>query len=259
MRVVCAGVLLALGNAMRPMVIVVIGAVVFVEVLQWVREASLREFSAKALLPLLRPVVVVVVYVAVGAVLSFAVRVGGLNPNGLSNQFPTWKFVVGFNYEASGKWNLHDDTYLFHIADFDEREARAREVLLERLTENPARLPSLLLRKTRLMWATPDDAGWAFGHLGYGRRISFLQDLSMAFVGGSFALFALGGWVLFKRQDTQSVPLLLTVIFLFYFGAHLLIEVQERYRDFGMIFVFILGAYGVEFLRTCLDHSKKCG
>ncbi|MCL1842493.1 MAG: hypothetical protein FWF79_01640 [Defluviitaleaceae bacterium] len=248
-----AGLVFALGNAIRPMAIVIIGAILFTEFLRFIFEYKrFNSIKSKDFKPFLRPVLMTGAYLLVGIVLSFAVRASGLNPNGLSNQFPGWKFAVGFNYQATGQWNLQDDTELFAITDFALRDARAREMFFERLSAGPREILPLFYRKARIMWTSPDASEWAFGHLGYPvPRVSFLQEMSLAFSGGAATLLAISAYLLFKRFNAQQfkdffAPLLLTVIFLFYFGAHLLIEVQERYRDFGLIFVFILAAYALD-------------
>ena len=39
---------------------------------------------------------------------DWLVRVTGLNPEGLVNNLPLWKFVLGFNLESGGAWNQAD-------------------------------------------------------------------------------------------------------------------------------------------------------
>ena len=52
-------------------------------------------------------------YFLVFALLSFGIKASGMNPEGLSNNQPMWKFVLGLCQESNGSWNRADyDAYL---------------------------------------------------------------------------------------------------------------------------------------------------
>ncbi|MCL2004250.1 MAG: glycosyltransferase family 39 protein [Oscillospiraceae bacterium] len=254
-----AGAVLALGNAIRPTAIVAVGAILCVELVQCA-DALMRKRGLEAR-RLLCAASLAAAYFGLAFILSFSVKASGLNPHGLSNRLPQWKFVTGLNYESNGHWNTQDSTDIFSLPTHGEREDRAKELLAERLSAGPGKILSLFRQKTRAMWISYDAPEWAFGHwsgspaitlpfIGNVTVTGLLQSAAMGFHCLVFCLSALSCWLLFRRRASGglTVPCLLSVVFLFYFGIHLVIEVQQRYRDFGMLFIFILAAYGLEFL-----------
>ena len=100
---VLAGLCLAVGNVMRPLGAVIVLALVcwaLVRLLRWKGPGVL-----KAGAPLLAAGVA---YFISTELFDWLVRVTGLNPEGLVNNLPLWKFVLGFNLESGGAWNQAD-------------------------------------------------------------------------------------------------------------------------------------------------------
>ncbi|MCL2546083.1 MAG: hypothetical protein FWE06_02660 [Oscillospiraceae bacterium] len=276
------GALIAFGNAIRPLGIIAVVGIVFVEMLHFFgaiinpsARASKRKLTRKqkkqqtketaiaAVKQLIFPAAMSVVYLLMVMLLSFTVRASGLNPHGLSNNFPEWKFIVGLNAEHNGVWNPDDSAFIGPPSP--ERDILAREIISERLDNSPGHFLLLFNTKIQIMWAFQDSPGPAFHHwepsphaahsfrfllLGETSVVDVMQRASFGFLCGIFVLFFLASWRLFRQKKGEDVfvPLFPIAIFLLYFGVHLLIEVQPRYRDFGMMFVFIAAAYGVEWL-----------
>ena len=154
------GLLLALGNAIRP-----IGIIVLLALLLWIAIGLLRHVQPRgSWSALAAPVLLTVSYVVVGLLLSGLVVWSGANPQGLSNNQPMWKFVLGFNEESSGAWNAEDYNSLY-LLQGDEADAAMRETVKERLSVGPVRLAKLMIRKCNLMWADNEYMSWGFGHL----------------------------------------------------------------------------------------------
>ena len=135
------------------------------------------------------------------------------------------------------------------------------ETLKERLSVPPAELYYLFMTKIKKMWCDFDSPEWAFYNypnaeveLPVVEKIPlkvFLQKISSGFNSGIFILMAAACIRFIKSPGSgetrvAAVPTLLAVVFLVYFGAHLFIEIQPRYRDFAMIPIFTLSAFGFE-------------
>lgn len=244
LRALGTGALIALGNAMRP-----IGVILMLAALLWLLIRALHWTDWRSAL---HGLYVAVSYFAVGAALSGLIAVTGINPEGLANNQPMWKFVVGLNQDSNGSWNRADyETYL-SLPTQEGHEAMT-EVVKERLSVGPIKLAGLALRKSSVMWASNEDLYWGFGHLDQeAPAISFPVTLSwnsMQLLLGSIDKgiyllafgFALVGLILRLRSPERcgrSLPLVLLLCG--YYGVHLIVEVQSRYRYFLMPCVFLL-------------------
>lgn len=243
LRALSAGALMALGNAMRPIGVIVMLASVLWLLIRAMHRADLR--SA------LHGAYVAASYFMVGAALSGLIVASGINPEGLSNNQPMWKFVVGLNQDSNGSWNRDDyETYL--SLPTDEAHQAMTQAVQKRLSVGPAKLAGLAWRKSAVMWAGNEDLYWGFGHLDpdapavAGLSWNSLQLLLGSLDKGIYLLafaLALAGLILRLREKERcghSLPLVLLLCG--YYAVHLIVEVQSRYRYFLMPCVFILAA-----------------
>lgn len=260
-RAALSGLLLALGNAMRP-----IGVIVLLACLLWCAVTLLRrapQIKGRVLSTLARPAVLAVTYALVGALLSGLIIWNGANPEGLTNNQPMWKFVLGFNEEASGLWNAQDYNDLY-LLQGDEADAAMREVVRDRLSVGPVRLAALMLRKCNIMWAHNEYMPWGFGHLDLSAPLigpltvgQGVDLLSFWDKGAYLLLFLLALCALVRRlfqRETAPSVLLPVLIFCGYFAVHLLIEVQARYRYFLMPAIAVLAGLA---LAQLLESGSK--
>ena len=245
-----AGALIALGNAMRPIGVILLLAAGIWSVVCWLRSGCVRW--------LLSGVSAAASYILLGALLSGVIVWSGINPQGLANNQPMWKFVVGLNEDSSGHWNEADyETYLApSLTQVEADEAMTQEVL-ERLSVGPVRLAGLAWRKSAAMWAGNEDLYWGFGHhdpeataaplpLSWNATQLLLGNLDK---GVYLLAFALALYALIRRLKEKApspAPLLLTLLLCGYYAVHLIVEVQVRYRYFLMPCVFLLAACALE-------------
>lgn len=252
-RAALAGVLFALGNAVRPIGVIPLLAAVLC-CLIWLA-LRLQTPSGRAVLAALaRPALMAACYLLAGALLSAAVVWSGANPNGLTNNQPMWKFVLGFNEESSGAWNQkdYDELYLLQGVEADQA---MRETVKERLSVGPVRLAKLMWDKCQLMWADNEYMFWGFGHLDQSAPLAGpltvgqgVNALCWWDKGAYLLLFALALPALVRRlldRRPPAAPLLPVLIFCGYFAVHLLIEVQSRYRYFLMPTIALLAGWGL--------------
>ena len=249
LKSIIAGALMALGNAVRPLGILIIGAVIACGIVESIRKKSLRNISAAILL--------VVIFSLSGTLLSQAVKYSGLNSQGLTNNFPLWKFVVGLNYETKGTYSFSDQQDIFKIKDVALRDETAKTLIKERLSVAPDKLFKLFNEKNKIMWARFDSLEWGFSNKtanGWelkdkvkGIEIIVLSIEKMYYI--CMMLLLLIGVVRYiccRNQDEYWI--LISLILLCFLGAHIFIEIQVRYRYFAVIIMFILMSKSSEIL-----------
>lgn len=257
-RALGAGALIALGNAVRP-----IGVILMLAAVIWllIRAAHKAEWKH-----ILHGAAVAFGYFSIGAALSALIVVNGINPQGLSNNQPMWKFVVGLNQDSSGCWNRADyETYL-SLPTREAHEAMTGAVM-ERLSVGPARLAGLAWRKSAVMWAGNEDLYWGFGHLEQdAAALTFPVTLSwnsmQLLLGGldkgiyllAFGLALMGLLIRLRKPERCGRSLPLVLLLCGYYAVHLIVEVQSRYRYFLMPCVFLLA--GIALARLLPDKRQ---
>ncbi len=246
-RAAGAGALIAFGNAMRPIGIIPLLACVIWAVLDAMGKRDWKK--------LLMGAATAASYAVVGLLLSALIVGSGVNPNGLANNQPMWKFVVGLNQDSSGCWNRADYEQFIVPSGADPAgmDSAMRREVAERLSVGPAKIVGLALRKSAVMWAGDEDLYWGFGHLEPdGTAIAGLSWTSVQLLFASvdkgiyLLAFGLALWGLVRRLRRQGTLLgadLVPVLLLCgYYAVHLMVEVQVRYRYFLMPCIFVLAA-----------------
>lgn len=246
LRGIGAGALIALGNAIRP-----IGIIPLLACVIWL---VLRAMSGRSWKTLLHGVTTGISYFLCGILLSALIVGSGINPNGLSNNQPMWKFVVGLNQESDGRWNRADyERFIVPSAtDPEGMDEAMRQEVAQRLSVGPGKLAGLALRKSVAMWAGYEDLYWGFGHLEpdgeaiLGVNWNSLQLLLAHIEKGIYLLavaLAFAGILYRLTRREQSGEYLVPVLLVCgYYAVHLIVEVQVRYRYFLMPCIFILAA-----------------
>ena len=192
------------------------------------------------------------------ALVSGLVIWSGINPQGLSNNQPMWKFVLGLNQDSNGAWNRYDyENYL--MLPSRQAEEAMKEVVQERLGVGPVDLARLAVRKSAVMWGDLEYMYWGFGHLDSQRKLGpltvdqYTHVLALGDKGVYLVLFGLAmlGLLSLLKRGTQKgeATLLLSFLLCGYYAVHLIVEVQARYRYFLLPTVAVLAGYGLETLR----------
>lgn len=254
-RAALGGVCIALGNVMRPLGVVVILALLCCALVQMLLRKGRGVLWIGA--PFLAAAVA---YFISGEVFDWLVRATGLNPEGLNNNLPLWKFVLGFNLETGGAWSKADYETYYLLPRMEAPEAM-RQVVGERLSSlGLLGFAELFWKKMQTMWGSLEYLYWGFGHLDGEAKVLGSLTLNQClnawnyFDRGMFVLaFGLGGfaqarWLAGREPSHLRVPLLLSFLVCGYCGVHLLIEVQSRYRYFLMPAVFLLAGAGAQVL-----------
>ncbi len=248
---IVAGVLIALGNIIRPEGIIVVASCLIFEFFLLSKKSV---FSS-----LVRVFSFVFVYFLIGYMASFAVIKSGVNPSGLKNNDPLWKFILGFNYESCGYYVDSDSQYQF------DRETELA-IIKERAFGDLSRTGKLMLCKVNRFWL---DSGFdfetgvfvnrSFSIFGFSVGLSSVLDGAITFNNCVylfiFVLFILGLFV--KRGCLSNESLFLLIMCVVTFFAFLLIEIQPRYAYFIQISIFILASSGIDFIFNRFSFFDK--
>ena len=182
----------------------------------------------------------------------------GLAPNGISNNLPEWKFVVGLNPLTSGSYTEMNADIL-KVSDKSKRQEMLKEDITENFQGYGKGVWSFIEEKTRRMWASDDTYSWSCSHMDLDRVLNqdypkmtirslldaiFALDKAMYLV---IMISVLGSAVLsIVKRKIPSGFLLIFFIWGAAYGVYLLIEIQTRYRYVVMPVLFILSSLFVE-------------
>jgi hypothetical protein len=255
--IVMSSSLIALGNVMRPQAIVVIMAIVgsiLFQIISNIRDKKLNIKLIKTIASFL------FIYIIITQGLSFGIKGIGLNDNGLKNTFPLYKFVLGLNPKTNGTYSQEDASKLTSIREPKIRDKKAIEIIKLRLSDHK-NLAFLILKKQIVMWAGLDSSTeWGFRFLEdtgvniLGRNVTYnlfnaiIQKIEKTIYIFIFSMSAFGILLGYKRHKNVDIFTMFTLIILINFVLYSLIEIQPRYRDFQMFFIFIIGAIGIELI-----------
>ena len=254
-RFVVFGLLLSLANILRPESIIPLTAVAISLVLL-LRKNNWKQSLVCAALML-------GIYFGMNVLIDLIFRRTGLAPEGLVNNAPYWKFVLGFNHDTSGGYDKADVPLL------EDPEA-AWEAVYERLGVPLIRLYHLFERKISKFWgnsslhwvfnAFKDDGLPLFGDAEKtADAVAALNGLNRWFHFSAY-VFTLLGVVRLIRTDRLRLPALVLINILFAtFGVYLLIEVQSRYSFFAQAVCFILAAPGLALLEERVRTHRRPG
>ncbi|ACL75755.1 integral membrane protein [Ruminiclostridium cellulolyticum H10] len=261
---VLAAVMIAIGNALRPQGILVVAAFIIWAVIELLHKNTDKKIKVETAVKILG---FVTVYVLLGKGMSMATQISGLNQNGLSNNFPLYKIVVGLNSETAGCYSYEDASKLITIKDSKLRNQRALGLIKERLTYSD-KMKKLMHGKHEKMWVKMDTTiDWGFKYLNqigitffrknivyenFKIRILKLEKVFYCFI---FVLATVGVFAEIRKHKYKKGFVPISLIIAVNFAVYCMIEIQSRYRDFQMIFIFILAAVGIKYLAMLVKNN----
>jgi hypothetical protein len=248
-----AGIVLQLGNLSRPSGVVVCVALVVAAVLTPVtgqRRGLARRLGLSAIGCLLT----LAVYATVGLAVDACVRGSGMNSNGIGNNLPEWKFVLGLTPpELLEQAKAEIEPYR-HKDDPDQGRVSARAWLERDIRRLGESWQSVLRRQLEELWALNDSAWNAFwpelqSSSPYQLPDATRNTWAYVMVAGERGLFlpvvmlAVAGVARLRTGRVWShLAAFLACLVVVYALVHLVIEVQPRYRYLVMPAIFALGA-----------------
>lgn len=240
---ILVAILISFGNIMRPEGIIIVFAFILYEIFK------LQKGKIKQIIKYTS--VFVVVYLVIGVSASLIITQTGINKQGLKNNNPEWKFVLGFNHDSCGYYNEEDTIYL------SDRK-KEREVIKERIMVNPIKMTQLMTCKIDNFWLQSDIS---VKHNMYitkkinilGMKINFM-DIEKIFITFNKLLYlltlftCLTGVIYNRKKIIKSSAFFFIILMIVTFGVYLLIEIQPRYAYFIQVSIFILSTYGYDML-----------
>ena len=172
-----------------------------------------------------------------------------LQPYGLGNNFPLYKFAVGLDESSWGRYSVRMQEEIFnnetYVADHALRDAETMNIIKEELSIGPARLLKLFAMKVRIQWANLfhqyeilHDVLQAPTCEVLGRTVStqtlnqvlLLWDCFIRFL--LFSASAVCGWLTARKKEVSIGFSILMMAFMAFSAIAFLIEVQYRYVYF---------------------------
>ncbi len=254
---IIAGILLGLSNVLRPEGIVVIFSYLLYRVLKLTKKDFKK--SKKIILTILICSIFVFFYSLVNRGISTYLIKSNINADGLKNNNPLWKFVLGTNPNTCGRYDSNDEIYLGD-------EEKELEVIKTRVN-NPYKIGNLLVCKTNnfvLDGSLESSSGI------YNDKVISLMGLSISYktlenlvsgvnkvIYGFMVIGLIIGVFLKKRDILNSNLFYFYILFITNTIVYMLIEIQPRYTYFINVTVFILGSVGLKELLKLWDNRHK--
>lgn len=244
---IISGILISIGNIIRPEGIITIFSLIIYYLMTMKKEN-------------IKKIVITIIAILGSYYLTFAICSNVLiktkvGPNGLKNNAPQWKFVLGFNFDTNGTysnadvWTLNDSKGGYSL-------------VINRIKNNYKELPRLFYNKAKFFW-TEQNLNWSFHHIEEKNVkilnrsvntvivINCLSKINYAYYFIVFMLSILGIIYLIKNRNVIDKKMLIILNqIIVTFGVYLLIEVQPRYSYYIQISIFILATYGLDYLKV---------
>ena len=253
LKYIITGTLIGIGNIMRPE-----GIIFILTIIAYLLFICYK--SEKFKTGLLRVLALVLSYIIITKVCSFAFESFNLSKNGLNNQDPLWKFVLGTNYESKGRYSEDDLIYLMNR----EKELT---IIKNRTIKNPLQFSKLMVIKAKSFWLD-NNLYWSNDYLNSknitifskqvsGKKINeYLNAINEQVYTVVFILALIGLFSLIKNKYDKRVNLFI-ILLSAYFVVYLLIEIMNRYTYTPRVAIFILAGIGIEYLSSNFKSKNK--
>lgn len=254
-----SGVLMALGNLMRPEAAIVIAALCCVGLCRFI-ECPTKKSFARIIFSL---AAVVLAYFAFQKAAELVLHALGYAPYGIDNAVPEWKLIVGLDMESGGVYS-DKYAYLLDILDSTQRKKEAHAVLLSHFLRKNEWM-WLFQKKIEYFWTASQADGFNLSGVNMAKELFLgisiekltylLVDIERAILALTYlmsavscALYARSAFAA-KRESASAAPLCIAAVLCGTVLAYLFIEIQPRYRMFAMPFVFAMAAQMLKFIR----------
>lgn len=174
--------------------------------------------------------------------------------NGLGNNRPEWKFVLGFNTESMGTY-AETDSNILTIENDEEREAKSEKIIKAYLKD--ANILQFFSEKVKIFWSSGDQYHWSVQDKSLSSAVFILRSVEEGLYLLILLLF-LSSAILSLVKNEGSLGILISDIsFIGIFIIYLFIEIQPRYRYIAMPFIFISASYSLSFIESKLKSKKQ--
>ena len=245
------GLLVAFGNIIRPEGIIIILAFLLYKIITFKKE-NLKKIVISLLIFLST-------YFVICNTCSFVIKTTKINPSGIENKDPLWKFLLGFNYESCGYYVESDSMYQI------DKETELNEIK-RRALEDISRTGKLMVCKVDRFWLSSgleNEMGSfndkEFKIFGISIKFSKIKDIAIGLNKGInilvLSLFLLG--LIVNKKHIKDEVLFFTIMTLVTFVIYLFIEIQPRYLYFIHVAVFAVSTLGINYIQDLFKKIKK--
>ncbi len=263
-RHILGGFFLAISNILRPEGIIIVGSLLIFNIINLLKSDKKKRMKALG-----NMAVILIVYFGINMFASKAVVHYGINQEGLKNNNPLWKVVVGLNYESKGNYSEKDEYLIYNGKNTrEERKELQISLIKERLKMGPKKLIGLLITKQYSLWSG-NPIYWSFQHLknsdysieisgnnlSYDEIIALFHHYHKAQI-LTLVLLTLAGAFLQFRYPPGKEMLLYYLILLATAGAYLIIEVQPRYVYLPETILSITSALGIKLILKIKNNLR---
>ncbi|MBP3635676.1 MAG: glycosyltransferase family 39 protein [Bacilli bacterium] len=249
---VFAAILISLGNIIRPEGIIVVCSLLLYEFFRLKKDLILDTVKKIS--------VFLIVYFLIGTTSSLIIQKSGINPVGLKNTNPLWKFVLGFNHDTCGYYSGDDVIY-------QKDKKMEMDIIKERISKNPAQMGKLFACKIDHFWLLSDmsmESG-AFNDkeisvLGINIKYNLIEDIVLTvnkFIYIITFFMCIISVIIKRGQIVKDKSFFFVILMIVTFFVYLLIEIQPRYSYFIHICIFILASYSFEYLLNVICNIKN--
>lgn len=254
LKFIIAGVLIGIGNIMRPEGIVfILTTIIYIIIIGYKNDKIKNCFIGT--------IIILISYLLVAKGSSLAFQVSGISKSGLSSTDNLWKFVLGTNYESQGWYRDGDTKYLGN-------SKKEMEVIKSRTIERPLQFAKLLVIKAEVFWIG-NNLYWSNTYLYSqnltigshelsGERVNeYLNKINEQTYFIIFILFIFSLIYMNKNKYNEKINLFIILICV-YFSVYLFIEIMIRYTYTPRVAIFMLSGIGMCYLNDIVVEKINC-
>ena len=249
---IIAALLISLGNIIRPEGIIVVFTLILFEIFRLKKDEILKTLKNVGIF--------LIIYLMIGTLSSFAVEKLGINDEGLRNNNPKWKFVLGFNSDSCGYYTPLDEKYL-------NDENKELEVIKNRISVSPTKMGKLLTCKINKFWLQTEISSKnemyndkTYNIFGINIKFKDLENIVVKFNSVLYIitlLMCIVGVVFNRKKVIKDNSFFFVILMMVTFFVYLLIEIQPRYAYFIHVSIFILSTYGYDYILSKISNIFK--
>ena len=245
---IISSIFIALGNIIRPEGIVIIFSLLVYIIL------IINKTNKKDLLKKLS--IFIIIYLLIGNISSFIVKTSSISKVGLKNTNPIWKFVLGFNYESCGTYNIKDESIITNYQ-------KEKETIINRIKSKNT--PKLLVCKTSKFWLPSIERirvnnNKTYNLLNFKISYNIIEKIGSNLSRNIYTItliMSIIGVIINKNKLYKNNSIYLVILFITTFFVYELIEINSKYTYFIVVSIFILSSYGYEYIINNYNNFKK--
>lgn len=179
---------------------------------------------------------------------SFLVKSLHINEIGFGNANPEWKFLLGFNFNTNGKYDINDEVYLGNLEE-------EKKEIINRVT-NFKEIPGLFYNKIRIQFLY-EDFGASFDEINFNTSTSQFKNTIFNYTKViNFTIILLALFGIFKKQNRKKETFFFITNLILFFLAYLFIEICARYYYYPQLTIIILASLGLERIEILFKKLK---